>query len=285
MFGQECPECKSYFRANRVGCRLCPYCGYEAPEGSLQFLTTNQRAFITMFCNRFLTAFEASATEVIDLDELIKTLPENRPGWVYSEARQQHRFICTQCDTEVDILGDYALCPTCAEPNWRQVIERMLDDIEAALGRSETTLTDKDERGAEWGRQLVACVAALDALGRMLVRELERLPAVPRRKADVSRLSLQSIRTAAERLAQWYGFEIFKGLAEADQVFIDRMFNRRHLVDHNASRVDQEYLDRTGDTTVKLNQRIRVSSSEVKRVARLTRIIAGNVVADFTSML
>ncbi len=47
------------------------------------------------------------------------------------------------------------------------------------------------------------------------------------------------------------------------------MFNRRHLFTHNAGRVDQEYLDNTGDTSVKLNQVLYVRSKEIKRLISL----------------
>jgi len=38
-----------------------------------------------------------------------------------------------------------------------------------------------------------------------------------------------------------------------DKTFLNRMFNRRHVLIHNGGRIDQEYLDNIGDTTVRLN--------------------------------
>jgi len=37
---------------------------------------------------------------------------------------------------------------------------------------------------------------------------------------------------------------------------VELMFHRRHVYEHNGGEVDQKYLDNSGDTTVRLKQRI-----------------------------
>jgi hypothetical protein len=59
------------------------------------------------------------------------------------------------------------------------------------------------------------------------------------------------------------------------------MFNRRHVLTHNGGRIDQEYLDKTGDTTVKLHQKIAVRSKEIKRLIPLLRTVAQNLFQGF----
>ena len=62
------------------------------------------------------------------------------------------------------------------------------------------------------------------------------------------------------------------------------MFNRRHILTHNGGRVDQEYLDSTGDTTVRLHQKIVVRSKEVRRLLPLLKRAAGNLFDAFESI-
>ena len=48
--------------------------------------------------------------------------------------------------------------------------------------------------------------------------------------------------------------------------------------------VDQEYLDRTGDETVRLHQVVTVSSAEVRRLLSLVGRVAGNLLDGFESV-
>jgi hypothetical protein len=58
---------------------------------------------------------------------------------------------------------------------------------------------------------------------------------------------------------EWFGIKILEKFNEDDITFLNRMFNRRHLVIHTGNRVDEEYIKNTGDTTVRLNQVIRIN--------------------------
>jgi hypothetical protein len=83
----------------------------------------------------------------------------------------------------------------------------------------------------------------------------------------------------------WYGFGIFdKGFPDDDRKFVNKMFNRRHLIAHKGGRVDQEYLDNTGDTSVRLHEAIHVHSNEIRRLITLTNTAATNLIAGFDSI-
>ena len=62
------------------------------------------------------------------------------------------------------------------------------------------------------------------------------------------------------------------------------MFNRRHVLTHSAGRVDQEYLDKSGDTSVRLNQKITVKKKEIQRLIPLLRKCAENLFKGFESI-
>lgn len=87
-----------------------------------------------------------------------------------------------------------------------------------------------------------------------------------------------------ERLRGWFAIEIFKGLNQEDPEFLNREFNRRHLIIHRAGRVDEEYLEKTRDTSVRLNQTLRIRSNEVARLSELLRQCANNFFDQFASI-
>jgi hypothetical protein len=59
---------------------------------------------------------------------------------------------------------------------------------------------------------------------------------------------------------------------------------REHILTHNGGRIDQEYLDNTGDTSVLLHQKIVVRGKEIKRLVPLLRRCAQNLFGGFESM-
>jgi hypothetical protein len=144
-------------------------------------------------------------------------------------------------------------------------------------------LTDRDEREIEW-EKLTRCVSEFEALGNAIRIHLLRLPQTPKRKSDLSQLSFQRVINAAERIKEWFGFDYLEGISTEDMRFVSIMFNKRHVFTHNAGRVDQEYIDNTGDTSVKINQVLRLRSKEIRRLLPLMRVISLNFVNGFSSI-
>jgi hypothetical protein len=97
-------------------------------------------------------------------------------------------------------------------------------------------------------------------------------------------LSFQNITKAAARLEQWYAFDILDGISSGDREFLNVMFNRRHLFVHRAGRVDQEYLENSGDTSARLHQLIRLESKTIRRLIPLLQSAAALFVEGFESI-
>lgn len=75
-------------------------------------------------------------------------------------------------------------------------------------------------------------------------------------------------------MRDWFDIDIGDGVDEADWRFAARMFQRRHVYEHNGGEVDQRYLDDSGDTTVRLKQRIHETRQDVHTLlGTLVRIV------------
>jgi len=283
-FGRTCPKCHSYFRTDRPAPILrCPYCSHV--DKNVAFTTPNQLQFIHKAREAFLAAVAGKRSTTIDLDKLADELPENRPAWAYSEERQQNSYDCPthDCKTHFDILGEYAGCPTCGKRNSLQVFERHVSEIEVQFKKADNELTDRQQREVEW-EKLTRCISDFEAMARDLQSQLVLLPSTPKRKKDVGGISFQNLIKAGDCLQNWFGFDIFFRFSDDDKSFLNRMFNRRHVLAHNGGRIDQEYLDNTGDTTVRLNQKIVVRSNEIRRLLPLLRTVASNLFLGFESI-
>jgi uncharacterized Zn finger protein (UPF0148 family) len=269
MFGRRCPECKTYFRTSSCpGDKFCPYCGYRGK--SIHFLTQNQLDYIAKFCKSFIEAHSAESNVILNLDELAKELPENQAKWFYKEEKQQNSYACRSCKAKFDILGEYGLCPVCGKSNFLEVFDKKLAELEKQFEEANESISDRHDREVEW-EKLTRCVSDFESMANQVRRILVRFPAVPKRKSDLRSLSFQRVLNAAEALNAWYGFDYLENLPVEDRDCLNRMFNRRHLFTHRAGQVDQEYLDTTGDTSVRLNQVVRVRSNEIRRLIKLVR--------------
>lgn len=284
LYGRRCPNCGSYFRASHPFTRHCPYCDATAKE--IAFFTDSQREFIRRQFDAIVRAMEgADRDTAINFDAQIAA-PTREGAWVYSEEKQQTLFKCSSCRTEFDVLGLYVRCPQCAKRTAREVIERKLSDLSTDFEADAANIPkeQREQRQRRWRHYVPGCVAEFEALGRDVAVVLSRLPGVPSRRAAIASLSFQNVTSAAAKLHEWIGFDIFQGLSDSDKAFLHRMFNRRHLFAHCGGKVDQEYLDSTGDTTVRLHQIIDVDSKEVRRLINLVKHVALNLLDGFETI-
>lgn len=276
FYGRQCPECNTYFRSNFLTSKTtCAYCGKK--NRGIEFLTKNQLQFIQLFCNGFIEANKTCTTIEVDLDDLIEDLDENRPRWVYTEERQQSKHTCPSCRCIYDILGDYGICPCCGVSNFKSVVVKKFAEFEQQFTDVDTTVTDRYEREIEW-EKLMRCVSEFEALANTVRTQLLTIPLIPQRRADLSRVGFQKIINTSEQIERWFGIKILEGINNEDRSFLNKLFNRRHVFTHNGGRVDQEYLDNTGDVSVRINQVIRLHSREIKRLIPLVRKCAINFV-------
>ena len=283
LWGRTCPDCQSYFRTNCIGDTHCPYCGFS--DKGLAFTTANQLRYIERICNAYIEALNGGQNVTVDLNAVIDELPDNRPQWMYSEERQQTRFDCRDrdCRTTVDILGEYGGCPRCGKRNLSDVFEAKISGLESQFTEVDETLTERHEREVEW-EKLLRCASEFEAMANDIKRQLLSLPAIAKRKGELEQTNFLRIETANARFLNWYGFEILDGISLDDRRFLNTMFNRRHIFAHNAGRVDQEYLDNTGDNSVRLNEKIRVKSKEIRRLIPLVKQAGRNLITGFESI-
>jgi hypothetical protein len=284
FYGRTCPKCHSYFRTSRPAPIIrCPYCSHT--DGNVAFTTKNQLQFIHKIRESFLAAFTEKSSITIDLDKIADELSENKPAWVYSEERQQNTYDCptSECKTRYDVLGEYAGCPTCGKRNSLQVFERHVNAVEDEFKKADVQLKDRQERQVEW-EKLTRCISDFEAMARDIQSQLSLIPATPKRKREIDGISFQNILKANDSLQSWFAFEMLLRFPDEDKAFLNRMCNRRHVLTHNGGRIDQQYLDITGDTSVRLNQQILVRSSEIQRLLPLLRKCAQNLFQGFESI-
>lgn len=276
MFGQKCRSCDSYFRTSVLSrTTTCPYCGFR--NHGRVFLTENQLKYLTSFFNTYIDVQNERLTKEVDLDKMIDQLPNNTQAWVYKEESQQSKTRCSSCRCVYDVLGRYALCPVCALPNYESSFQNGLEVVRVALAAAPDHL---DLPGETFSRSFTE----YEALANAVRRQLLRLPMTPRRRKDIEKINFQRLLEAFQSLDQYFGFRVTDGLSEDDLGFLKVAVNRRHILIHEAGRVDERYLQQTGDASVRLNETLHVNMDDATRTLALLWKCGTNLLSEWRSM-
>jgi hypothetical protein len=281
MWGRCCPSCTSYFRSNHImGDTFCPYCSQV--NDSVAFITDAQKRYAKAFIDAALASLRGPDNVTIDLSNVTDATPE----WQYTEEQQQFHFKCAaqDCYTEADILGEYGWCPRCGISNARGVIENRLKINEDRLEKTDRDEPDRHRREEEWELINNVAFSSFEPLGNHLRTRLTLFPATAKRRNELANLSFQRIVSSTGALERWFDIDVFKDIDEKERNFVNLMMHRRHIVTHNAGRVDEDYLAHSGDTSCRLNQRIRIRSAEVKRLLPLVRRMCDNLMGGFEAI-
>lgn len=284
MWGRNCPLCQKYFRTNHVmDVTYCPYCAAVAP--SLAFISQDQRNYITLCYDAFARAYIGKKSTSLDLADIT----DRTPAWHYSEEKQQLHFACDtkDCRAETDILGQYGYCPKCGRTNARRLFNERMDEMLARLEETKRTVSDRRERGEMWEDMTVKSLSNFEALAKHLRIRLLRFPMTPKRRKQLEELNFQRPFHADQSLVQWFDIGVLKWagndtnpqrkIPDSDLPFIKKMIQKRHILMHNGGLVDQDYLDHSGDTQARLNERVSVCSDEAKRFIQSVRGMGANL--------
>ena len=284
MWGRNCPLCEKYFRTNHImGETCCPYCAVW--EDSLAFVSEDQRKYITAYYDAFARAYTGKKSTRLAMSDIT----DQNSAWHYDEEKQQTHFTCStkDCRTQTDILGEYGYCPRCGRTTARRIFADRMTKMLARWEEVDRTTSDRSERGEIWEDMTVKCVSELEALAKHLRRRLLLVPMTARRKKQLEELSFQQPFAADDALTQWFDVGLLnwpgdaatnqRTVPESDIPFIKKMLQKRHILIHALGVVDEDYIALSGDTQVRLGERIRVRSNEAKRFIEAINIMGNNL--------
>jgi hypothetical protein len=225
-------------------------------------------------CELTVNAIHAKSDgeHVIDMDRVADDAAKagERPSFYYTEETQQNHYTCTACGGSDDILGQYGYCSRCGTRNDLQELTRTIEGVNAKT-------RERIKPGEPLEAAVPDAVSAFDSVARQYAKQLaNRVPLKPERRTMLEGALFHNLKRA-EELKAWFGIDLFHGIDSDDVAFVRLMFYRRHVYEHNGGEVDQQYLDNTGDTSVRLKQSIRETPERVFRLTGLILRMARNL--------
>ena len=288
---RKCPseECECAFKVHIEDWRdkvrdeesFCPFCGHRATAGS--WCTEDQldylkEAGVAYFRSRIGRAMKRDADNLnrrqssdsfITITMKVDSRPVQVPVPPQAADPMQLKICCPACTCRYAAIGAAFFCPACghnsAELTFGQTLNgiqrtlRAFPEIRAAIvdpDTAETTLRQITENGL---------INAVTAFQRYAEAQYESFPAarLARRNA------FQNLQEGSDLWHSVSGRRYEDYLASDELAVLTKYFQQRHLLAHTQGIVDDDYIERTGDTASQVGQRLVIRSTAISECLRL----------------
>ena len=304
QFDRRCPseECHAGFKVLlddwkdkvRDEAAYCPICRHEAeatewnaPE-QVEHIRNVGLAYIQKIVHGALSEDSRRFNAIQPRGGFIQLSLSYRPGDTVivippnaAECLRQHSA-CESCGCRYSSLGAAFFCPACghnsAKTTFTKAIETVrasissLDAIKAAVkaGPGDDVATDTARHILENG--LVKLVASFQRFAEATFHSLPNAGSFNPRKNLFQNLAEFAIALA---ICTAEGYEdLLRCVLDLDALKV--FFQQRHLLAHREGIVDQEYIDKTQDTTYRSGQKLVIKEGAVNRLADIVDRLALN---------
>lgn len=175
---------------------------------------------------------------------------------------------CEKCGTHYSVIGAAYFCPCCgfnsavnSYANSMESIRKMLDSLQEMKTMIEEKY-NKDTAETMRRSMLESSIGEMvSAFQKFACCKYEELSGSVGRVND-----FQIVEKGDALLTAASGKSYSNWLTQDELDFMKLMFQRRHLLEHNNGMVDQKYLDKSGDTTYAMGQRLIVKEADAYRL-------------------
>jgi hypothetical protein len=187
------------------------------------------------------------------------------------------RATCEHCKCRYSFVGAAYFCPCCgvnsADHTFKQTLETIR--VAAGMGSKLSQIVNADEAEVltrtllEKGMQ-----DTVTSFQRLAEQLYERVPGA----APARRNAFQNLNAGSEL---WRSALVgsYSDWVDAPLLMqLKRYFQQRHLLAHQQGIVDQDYIDRSGDRTYSVGQRVIIKPDDVLAFVSATERLAGELV-------
>lgn len=193
--------------------------------------------------------------------------------------RLRQQFVCEACGCCYSSLGAAFFCPACGHNSAVSTFTQAVEGVRASV-RSLGAIRDAvksaagEDAATDTARQILenSLVKLVASFQRFAEATFQRLPSVATIKVRKNLFQNLGESTTVWRLATGKGYEDL--LDSRELAALGHYFQQRHLLAHCEGLVDQDYINKTGDHTYKVGQKLIVREAAVTRLAELVELLA-----------
>lgn len=268
----------------------CPICGMS--EVSTEWNTPEQLEQISSVALRHVHGQLNNA-----LSRGVRGANRSQPGglismtWSYRPGRlpvlvtatasdvMTQKSTCEVCGCRYSSVGAAFFCPACGHNSAISAFDSCVETVRkttAALPEIRCVLVDTvGQDGAEDSVRHIcenSLVKLVSAFQRFSEAHYDGLAAADKPAARRNVFQNLDESSALWKTTLGWGYEDL--LSSVDLSALRRYFQQRHLLAHSDGMVDQLYVDRSGDSSYQLGQRIVIRSEAVEQLADLVSVLA-----------
>ncbi len=276
--GRECPvnECEGYFKiqfgtglSGDVPCH-CPYCGHIGSHD--EFYAKEQIEYAKSVAMHQITGQFIKELKKLEMRPdphafiSIGIKVEGRPLPIryYREKKLETEVVCQQCTLRYAIYGVFGCCPDCGVHNSQQILNANLEIVEKMIALAKQP-DEKDLATALIENALEDAVSSMDGFGREICKVYAT------KLSDASRaqnISFQNISKARDTIKKLFGIDISAAVSSDEWASVTRSFQKRHLIAHKMSVIDQPYINITGENRNLIGRKVEVKPEEVSALVK-----------------
>lgn len=277
---------------------FCPFCRHEAPSD--QWNTPQQdkhfesaaQAEFSRLANGAISRGIARSKPVrmggglfsvsMSLSYTPGRVPEVVPAAATHELRQE--FTCEACGCRYASLGASFFCPACGHNSATTCFQTTLETVRktlnalvplhATLEQQVDADTAKNAVRQLLEDQFARLVGAFERFNEALFEKVPTAQQLVKKGSIFQRVDDAS---ALWQQATGIGYGDFLTPAGLQQMKL--LFQRRHVLSHRQGIVDQPYLDRSGDTSYSVGQRLIVRDADVLGLVELLEKVGAGLLA------
>jgi len=270
----------------------CPMCGHIAPSD--QWFTNEQIESMQNIAASYVESYMTN-----ELDKTFKKMAQNTRGYknisleyksnkkvsftnnpIGQRSDWELEITCEKCLTKYSVIGSAFFCPCCGHNAVEHVFYESLDTVHKMLESIDDLFRTFEESYSSDKAETMCRSMIEGTLGDIVsafqkyVEELFRSIA---RDKKVRVNDFQIIEKGSElfRAATQKGYDTWLSKDELEE--INRLFQQRHIIEHNNGMIDEKYIQKSGDTSYKIGQRVIVRREHAERLLLLVRMLSSGL--------
>jgi uncharacterized Zn finger protein (UPF0148 family) len=299
---KECPnqDCQSKYKVNSEDWKAifsdenvyCPFCGHSDPankwytteqiEQAKQQAVDNIKAQLGQALKKDASNFNRTAPKgFISMSMKFSgtTYAANLPAEAMEEMQQ--KITCEKCGARYAVIGSAFYCPCCGHNSAKLTFNNTLEKVKSKINNLDTIRKaiaehSKDEAERTYASLLESSIPDLVvAIQRLCECIYVQLPNTKMPKKNV-------FQRIDDGNALWKdvcgkGYDDWLSCDEINH--LKKCFQQRHLLQHQEGIVDVEYINKSGDTSYRIGQRLIIKEKDVLCYTQIAEKLGQRIIA------
>lgn len=192
----------------------------------------------------------------------------------YQEKELETNVICDNCGLVFSIYGVFSHCPDCGKINSLTILKGSLEICLKKVKLSNDPNLSPDLANAILADALTGCVSSLDSFGKSLKSEHKIF------FENTQRNIFQNLFQLNQLFSKKNGHNIEDYVGHEDFNFVLKMFQVRHINEHNAGVIDDDFCKKVPGYAQLIGRKHNLNGKEVEKLVAILKKIANHVITE-----